>query len=150
MRCKGCPTSVPVVSDELATHLAIMMPDDVRHKTCEASLAWLVTRHEGLSIYLGINGRGYTPEERNLIAGETPAVASLPCPYYDKTAKSGCILGGLGRRYSKRQEANKAPYGWLPTMLMRRLDPQALKTLVKSKEIADAKVTMLTRNDGLG
>ena len=149
MTCSGCPTNVPVVSQELACHLVVLMPLDKRTRVAVKAMEWLVERHEGLSLYEGVNGRQYTTEERNAIALETPVVAALPCPFYAPDKLGRCVVGGLGKRYNSRDELGKAPYGFLPAMLMRMIDRPGYRTLVQSRTVADAKVAMVTRNEGL-
>jgi hypothetical protein len=57
-------------------------------------------------------------------------------------------LGGLGPHYNRAEETGKAPYGWLPTLVAKFLDRPTLLDLARKRQIADAKISLLTRNEG--
>jgi hypothetical protein len=107
------------------------------------SIAWLTVDHEGLEYYRAIVGREYTSTEKDDIAADTYKVMQLPCPFFDQ---GKCIFGGLGRHFNTIEEHLSAPYGFLPTMLARLINPAMIKDLVLSGKVADAKVCLLTRN----
>lgn len=146
MSCESCPNSVPVVSQRVADYVVTHLPPALRHRAAVAALEWLTARHAGLELYVGINGRHYTATEKRAIAHEIAAVAGLPCPF--KVGES-CLLGGLGPLYRTFYEAHRPPYGWLPTQIARLLDGRTYRELVRRGAIADAKVALVTRNEGL-
>lgn len=143
-RCPNCP-QVPVVSLSLANAVLKHIPEVERIPAVQAAFQWLTARHEGLSLYVGINGRYYTREEKDAIALETQAVAETPCPFF---ASSGCMIHGLGPHYNRIEETGKAAYSWLPTLMARGWALDEYRVLVKAKAIADAKIALLTRNEG--
>lgn len=155
MSCDYCPSEVPVVSGELARRVISRLSPAQRYLAMSLALEWLVTRHEGLELY-GISAehvgagdllpRPYEAWETDLIALEFGIVAGLPCPFREDDVH-GCILGGLGPLYNRALETGKAPYFWLPSALLRLLDRETYRTFVARKEIADAKVAGLSRNE---
>jgi hypothetical protein len=145
MKCPNCPT-VPVVSLQLADKVLKAIPEQRRHRALLAAMEWLVTKHPGLNLYEGIHGRAYTKTERDAIAVETGAVCGLTCPLY--TEKGGCLIGGLGCNYNHSNEMGKLPYGWLPTLLARAWALNDYRQAVILRAVADAKVTLLNRNEG--
>lgn len=144
MPCPNCPGPVPVVSQSLAQKLISQIPETKRPGILIATFEWLTRKDEGLTIYEGINGRPYTDREKDIIAMEHGIVAELPCPYH---TPNGCMLGGLGPHYNRIEETGKAPYGWLPTLVAKFLDRRTLLELARKRQIADAKISLLTRNE---
>jgi len=143
-----CPCAyVPVVSVALAGRFLGNMAPERRLPALLAAMAWLTARHPGLSLYEGINGRPYTDAEKDAIAHETGVVLNLPCPFH--TEAGGCLLGGLPTSYNRAEEAGKAPYGWLPTLVARTWAREEFRRLVQEGAVADAKVANLTRNEAL-
>jgi hypothetical protein len=147
MLCQGCPGHVPCISLRLTEHILADIPPAKRAAILIATFEWLTRRDEGIVCYEGITGRPYTDQEKAMISLDTEVCASLPCPYAS-TNDEGCLLGGLGPHYNRMEEANKAPYGWLPTLVARTWDPQTVRDLGKRRAIADVKIAILTRNDG--
>ena len=143
MSCPNCPGQVPVISLALANEILDRIPKERRDTILRATFDWLCEKHPGLTFYEGINGRGYTDEEKDAIGLEHGVVAELPCPYHHNDA---CLIGGLGPKYMEAQEVGKSPYGWLPTLVAMSWGKSAFKHLVIGREIADAKVSLLTRN----
>lgn len=143
MTCLNCPGPVPVISERLAKQIIPVIPRGDHSIVLQATFDWLRERHEGLTIYKGITGRDYTNSEKDEIGPEHGVVADLPCPYHTPI---GCLIGGLGAHHNFAEEMNQPPYGWLPTMLARILDRAYLKQLAENREIADAKISLLTRN----
>lgn len=143
-RCPNCP-QVPVVSVILASRVLKRVPEVERIAAAQAAFQWLTERHAGISIYAGINGRRYTGEEKDAIALDTQAVAETPCPFL---TGSGCMISGLGPHYNNIEETGKAPYGWLPALVSREWALNEYRILVKAGRIADAKIALLTRNEG--
>jgi hypothetical protein len=136
---------MPLVGMKLAKRIAVFIPEKNRLKVTLRALEWLCKRDEGLVSYNGVNGRQYTEEERRAIAGELAAVETLSCPFMDGET---CMIGGLPRGYN-RDETAKPPYLWLPTAMVKLLDEETLRQVVKNREVADAKVAMLSRNEAL-
>ena len=143
MPCSRCPGPVPVMSVALARRILAQVPELQRPKILIASFEWLCGKDEGIRIYEGITGRPYTDREKDAIALDQGVVAGLPCPYH---TPNGCMLGELGPQYNARDEHQKAPYGWLPTLVAREWDRATLTDMAKRREIADAKISLLTRN----
>jgi len=141
-----CPAKVPIVSQWLARRLVYALPADRLQAVLLRSLEWLTARHEGLHIYVGITGRAYTREEKAAIAHETAVVAELICPL---RGTNGCLLGGLGAEYSPALEMYHKPFGFLPSLVAKYGDGRLYKDLAASGTIADAKIALLTRNQGL-
>lgn len=145
MACPNCPNEVPVVSEKLAKQIVSRLDKQQRIAAELAALQWLVTRHEGLSIYWGIHGRPYTHFEQDAIALETAATSVLPCPFYE--VPQGCILWGLGSYFNRVSETGHKHYGWLPTMVARLLCRDTFLDLVAHQQVADVKVAFLSRNE---
>ncbi len=145
MPCPSCPGPVPVISQSLAAQVIGKIPELQRPAILIATFEWLTRKDQGLTIYEGIIGRPYTNKEKDTIALEHGIVAELPCPYH---TPDGCMLGGLGPHYNRIEETAKAPYGWLPTLVAKFLDRATLKDLARRRQIADAKISLLTRNEG--
>ena len=118
------------------------LPRPQRHVALQAALAGVVARHEGLSLYAGINGRPYAGGEAAAIARDVPVVAGLPCPF--ATATGECLIGGVPPSRSRR-----GPYGWLPTWVATLWAKDDYRELVRAGAVADAKVALLSRNAGL-
>ncbi len=140
--CPDCPT-VPVVSQRLADVVTKRLPVSRQAAVLIAAMAWLVERHVGLTLYEGINGRPYTDTEKDAIGAETGLVAGLPCPF---VSEKGCTLGGLGAGYSIIKDSGRPPYAWLPVWITRAYALADYRILVRHRNIADAKVALLTRN----
>jgi len=134
-----------VVSLALATRIVAMLPERQRAAILKRSLEWLVTRHPGLTVYLGVHGRPYSQDERATIAKECAAVEGLACPFLDGEL---CKLDRLPG-YEPELEVGRAPYLWIPTAMAKLLGEHTLREAVRLKEVADAKVTMLSRNEAL-
>jgi len=146
MSCLTCPTPVPIVSLRIAKLTASLIPQDKRLKVMYHALEWLVTRHEGLTLYLGVNGRNYTNDEKVAISKELGTVQVLSCPFLEG---DNCILDRLPPAYTLANECGKSPYLWLPTAMAKLVDEDTLREVVNRKEVADAKVAMLTRFEAL-
>ncbi len=159
MICRSCPSPIPTVSLRLAADIANKIPERHQMKVILPAVNWLLERHEGLSFYHGIHGRPYTNEEKVAIADDTTAIEWLTCPYCVRSEdihihKDGsCILESINPnirifRDSEFRDANgQGQFMWLPAALVRALDKDLLRELVSSKDIADAKVTILTRDE---
>jgi hypothetical protein len=143
--CQTCPSPVPVVSLRLAKYLVKGIRPDQRHEVLRRALAWLVEQHPGLKSYMGVAGRPYQPDERKAIVAEVAVVGKLACPFL---AGETCLLDGLPA-YTPASESLKPPYLWLPTAMAKLLGETTLREMVKRRFVADAKVTMMTRNEGL-
>jgi len=143
MSCASCPSPTPVVSLGLSRRVVESVPEEHRLRLFIKALEWLVTRHEGLTVYLGVNGRPYTQEERVAIAKETQAVRVLPCPFMEGET---CLLDRLPL-YEFGDEVQKPPYLFLPTAVAKLIDEETLREVVRRKEVADAKVALLSRNE---
>lgn len=148
MACPDCPGAVPVVSQAMASAIVVQMTKEHKDRAALLSLQWLTKRDPLLSLYEGIMGRAYTNFEKDLIAIEVGVVSHLSCPFHDAKERGQCALGPAVQ-YALSHDPGSAPFGWLPTMLLRLIDPVQFRALVKAREIADAKVSMLTRKRAL-
>lgn len=144
MACPDCPAKVPVISQAFAATLVVRLSEERKRRVALACLEWLTRRDAGLKLYEGINGREYSDLEKDLIALEVPVVTRLPCPLYAPKERNKCVLGGLGQ-HGRLFDPGAAPYGWLPTMLLRLIDPVSFRAQVVARQVADAKVGLLTR-----
>ena len=142
-----CSGTVPIISERLASR--ILNPSRFsEHRRAEIlikSLEWLTARHDDVVNYMGITSRPYTQQERTWIALDAYPVASTPCPF--RRQDNSCMLGGLGRDFTKAKESNKAPYLFLPMAIARAWARPEVRELAARCHIADAKVMFLTMND---
>ena len=136
--CPGCPLRTPVVSLAHAQAVVRRMAPASRLTVVDACVHWLTQPHEGLTVKSGIVGRDYGAIERALIASEEWAVETLACPF---AAERGCLLDGC---YTPgewlRDQVTKPPWGWLPALILKLLDPPTLRELHRTRWVADAKV----------
>ncbi len=147
MACPNCP-QVPVVSERLARRILTgRIAHQRRQAILTAAMAWLLEPHHGLTVHAGVTGRHYIDEEKRAVSLETGAASELPCPFFSPGSTSQCLLGGLGRRYNRAQEAHSAPYAWLPTWVAQCWAPEEARTYTERGLIADVKACTLTRNE---
>lgn len=141
--CSGCPDHVPAVSWALALSVVQRLGAGDRPRVIGRCVDWLTTRHPNMRVYLGVCGRPYFADERESIATESWAVEQTRCPF----AQDGtCLIGGLGTAAQLHREARRSEYVWLPTALLKLLDPGLLRYLTQTRVVADAKVAGMTRN----
>lgn len=146
--CRFCPKAVPIVSDDLARAIAARFNPTVQKDLAYLCTRWLLERHEGLTLYQGLRGESLAPDERLAVAEEVGLVARLPCPF---VVNGWCALGGCSAQpgwVREELKEHKEQFGFLPAMLLRVLDPETLRYLTQSHQIADAKVTGLWRRSG--
>ena len=145
--CPDCPLHVPIVANFIARDVVERvraLGSNRCYEILERAAGWLVQKHEGLTIYEGINGRPYTPQEKDAIGGETGFAAASACPF--AKADATCGLGGLCNEVEWFHNASRRAYIFLPSALMLGLAPDAYREMVRAHRVADAKVGWLTRN----
>jgi hypothetical protein len=143
--CGTCPGRVPVV---LRIEAECLIANNVAVLTNarEASLRWLISKHDGIQMYEGITNRPYTREEKARLAGETEIIRTATCPYSENntcilhTKPLRCLCSDVSSHESRlRQVSPLVPdYGPLPTYIVAKLDKSELLSLIQSGEVPDA------------
>lgn len=146
MLCRTCPSPLPVVSARLVAHIARNIPEGKRMAIMLAAYEWLLTKHEGIDLCLGASGRRYTDQERVAVHYQTAAVHGLACPY---RKGEGCLIEQANPKIRIWRDLHP-PYLWLPTGLLREFDKPSLSVFVRQKEVADAKIALLKRDEAFG
>lgn len=127
----------------LAAAVAKRIPPVARTGIVDRAVAWLTEQHPGLTLYAGIIGRMYAPDERIAVAADLWAVERTPCPFHGPL---GCTLGGLTDAMGWRREAKRTDLVWLPSALVRIWDNGLLRALAREHAIADAKLAGFTQH----
>lgn len=143
--CPNCPNKVPVVSPELVKRIVERLSPAERLVACNRAALWILTRHPGLTVYEGVHGRAYHPDEQLMIALEVGIVAETPCPFH---SEMGCCLGGCATQREWAREPSVGHYLFLPNGILRLLEGPAVVRMLARHVIADAKTAGLTRTSG--
>lgn len=140
----ACPTGgqLPVVSKQRAEEILATLGGSHRDDVLWRAFEWLSGRYPDLRVYTTETNLEYDEWMKTAIALETGILKTSPCPFY---RASGCMVSA-DPCYDRAADWDKAPYGFLPTLLAIGSDRERVRRLIRLGVVADAKVVNLTRS----